>query len=250
MKKAMFLTLALLFIYTVQSHAQVEARSANFWGLSFSYGIDFSAGDLSDRFGQHFHAGMGFDIYKNKSSSLLRLEGAIFFGSNVKEDVLATYRNDSGAILGNDGRYADVFSRQRGSYLGLLYQKMVFSRHNNPHSGLALGAGVGMFQHKIRFQVDSDNLPQVEGDYAKGYDRNSVGPALKQNFSYTHIGLNKNLNYQLSLYVLEGFTQNTRTINFDTKEAEDGRRLDLDIGLEFRWIIPFKDRQPADEIYY
>ena len=240
--------LCVLFIQT--SHAQESERSADFWGLGFAYGVDFSAGDMADRYGQHSHASLSFDLFKNKFNGILRLEASLSFGSNVKEDVLSIYRAENGALLGNDGQYVDVFLRQRGSYLGVLAEKIILSKKDNKRAGLSLGLGLGLMQHNIRFQVDSSNAPQLEGDYAKGYDRNSIGPAIKQNISYLHLGKNKSLNYQISLFFTEAFTQNNRSINFDTMAAEEGRRLDIVIGLEARWIIPFKDQQKAEEIFY
>jgi len=219
-------------------------------GLGFSYGLDIAAGDLSDRFGQSFHAGLSVELFKTRWNGLFRLEGSINFGDNVKQDVLSTYRLDNGSILGNNGSYADVFLRQRGAYLGLMVNKIIISVPENPHAGFALGLGLGYMQHNIRFQVDSSNAPQFEGDYAKGYDRNSAGIASKQAISYLHIGKNKAVNYEISLFVTEGFTSNRRAFNFDTAQSDSDSRLDILIGLEVKWILPIKDQQPAGDIFY
>ncbi len=243
--------LASVFLFSTSVMGQkYEERNADFWGVSFAYGLDFSAGDLSDRFGQHFHASMGIDIFKLKWNAMLRIEGSIMFGSNVKEDVISVYRAQNGAILGNDGAYADIFLRQRGSYLGVMLDKILIPQKQNKYSGLSAGLGLGLYQHNIRFNVDTNNTPQFEGDYAKGYDRNAIGPALKQNIGYMHIGRNRNLNYQISVVLIEAFTSPNRSIDFDTGLKEEGSRFDMSVGLEFRWIIPLKDKQEAEEIFY
>lgn len=226
-----------------------EEREFDFTGFSFDYGINIPAGDISDRFGSFFHAGIALDLFKKKFNGLIRLEGNIFFGDQVDEDVLASQRGSNGQILGFDGRYADVFLRMRGAYAGLMVNKMIISSKDNKYSGFSAGLGLGWMQHKIRLQVDSNNAPQFSGDYQKGYDRNSVGPALKQNFSYLHIGKNKSVNYQISLYLIEAFTSNTR-FNFDTGMKDDSGQLDLVIGLDLRWILPIWDKQEPGEIYY
>lgn len=227
-----------------------EERTENFTGFGFHYGIDIPAGDLSDRFGQNFHAGVSLELFRAKLKGMMRLEASIFFGPNVKEDVISSLRSPNGAVLGNNGDYVDVFLRQRGAYLGILANKVLIPNKSNANAGFAAGFGLGYLQHKVRFQIDSENAPQLTGDYAKGYDRNSVGPALKQNFSYLHIGKNKSLNYEVSLYFIEAFTKNNRPINFDTGMKDDARRLDIFIGLDVRWIIPVKDSQVAGEIFY
>jgi len=246
-----FIFLALyIFIIVPANLVAQEERSENFLGLGFHYGIDIPAGDLADRFGQNFHAGLSLELFKKALNGLLRLEGSLYFGANVKEDVLEGLRGSNGAILGNNNAYVDVFLRQRGSYVGLLANKILISSKTNKHSGFSVGIGAGMMQHKVRLQVDSKNAPQISGDYAKGYDRNSVGPSLKQNFAFTHIGKNKNLNYELSLYFIEAFTKNTRPLNFDTKIKDDSSRTDIFIGLDLKWIIPVKDKQVGGEIFY
>lgn len=241
--------LVLSFINTAGAQ-ELPERSENFWGAGFSYGVDFPAGDLADRFGRSFHAGVSVDFFRKKMNAVISLEALIFFGSNVEEDVLAGQRTESGAILGNNGSYADVFLRQRGLFAGLLFNKNIVPLKENRHAGLSAGLGLGVLQHNIRLQVDSRNAPQLSGDYAKGYDRHTMGPALKQNLSYLHIGKNKTINYEIRLFVIEAFTKNTRIINFDTGLKDDASRLDIIIGMEFKWLIPLKDQQAAGEIFY
>ena len=102
-------------------------------------------------------------------------------GESVKENVISSLQLDNNAFLGNDGGYADVFLRMQGAYVGLYLNKIIISSKKNPNAGLNLGLGVGLLQHNIRINVESKNAPQFSNDYAKGYDRRTLGPALKQN---------------------------------------------------------------------
>lgn len=242
--------LSCILVMVLASLRGQEARTENFWGFGFNYGLDFPAADMADRFGSNFHAGVAVELFRTRWKGLLRFEAMLLFGENVNEDVISVYRLENNAILGNDGSYADVFLRQRGAYIGLMAKKILVPSRENPNAGLALGLGLGYLQHNIRFQVDSNNAPQFEGDYAKGYDRNTGGPALKQAISYLHIGRNRNVNYEISLVVSEAFTSNRRGYNFDTGMPDNASRLDMMIGLDLKWIIPVKDQQAAGEIYY
>ena len=134
--------------------------------------------------------------------------------------------------------------------MGLMINKTVIGNESNPLQGLTLGLGVGILQHSIRLIDDSNNTPQFEGDYAKGYDRSSRGPAFKQLISYQHIGTNKNLNYSLGLSITEAFTKSVRSYNFDTGLATEGSRLDILIGLEATWFLPIKTFDKVDEVFY
>ena len=233
------------------THAQdAEVREGDFFGVGISYGLIKPTGDLGQRFGTNFQASLSVDWFKDKLNGSFGLEGYILFGDGVKEDVLAPLRLENGAILGVDGRYADVFLRMRGNYLGAYFKKIVLPLKSNRRSGLALSAGLGMLQHKIRVQVDTNNAPNLVGNYQEGYDRHTVGPALKQGISYTHVGKSNGVNFAVNFEITEGFTKNKRALNFDTLEADDDGKLDIIMGLNFKWFIPLKDQRPPEEIFY
>ena len=227
-----------------------EAREGNFFGIGVSYGLVRPIGDLGNRFGTNFQASLSLDWFKEKLNGSFGIEGYILFGDSVKEDVLANLRLENGAILGIDGRYADVFLRMRGNYLGAYIRKNIIPLKSNRRAGLALSAGVGLLQHNIRVQVDTNNAPNLGGVYEEGYDRHTVGPALKQGISYTHVGKSSGVNFAVSFEITEGFTKNQRALNFDTLERDDDSNLDIIMGLNFKWFIPLKDQRPPEEIFY
>jgi hypothetical protein len=178
------------------------------------------------------------------------LEGGLLFGDNVREDVLAPLRLDNGRILGSNGSLADVFLRQRGVALGVYANKIILPIKKNPKAGFAIGLGFGMIQHNIRIQDDSNNATQFSGNYSKGYDRNTMGPYIKQAIKYLHIGKSKSVNYEIALTFNQAFTKNTRAVNFDTQLPDDTRRLDVLIGLSAKWYLPIFDLRESEEIYY
>lgn len=227
-----------------------EVRSADFIAFGANYGIDVPFGDMADRFGTSFHAGISIDLFKKKFNGIISLEGSIMFGDNVKEDVLSPLRLSNGAILGNNGAFVDVFLRQRGTYVGLVVDKIIKKRKANEHSGLFISGGIGVMQHNIRLNIDSNNAPQIDGNYQKGYDRNTLGLALKQKIGFINIGKVSSVNYQIALSITEGFTKSTRGLNFDTMMKDDKSRIDIIVGLDFKWMIPFSSQGKAEEEYF
>ena len=157
---------------------------------------------------------------------------------------------DSGRILGSNGNLADVFLRERGVAFGLYASKIIIPGRENPKAGIALALGFGVLQHNIRIQVDTNNAPQFAGDYGKGYDRNALGPYLKQSIKYLHIGKSRTVNYEIALNFNQGFTKNTRGVNFDTQLPDDSTRLDILVGLSAKWYLPIFDLRESDEVYY
>lgn len=252
MKKQISLLACLVFISFNITLAQEFEPINNFVGFGLQYGIDIPAGDLADRYGTSFHVTPSVEFYNSKLNGMYGLEASIQFGSNVNEDVLESIRSSSGAILGFNGGIADVFLRRRGLYIGAFANKTIFKTKRNPASGLNLGIGAGLFQHEVRLLDDTASATQLRSDYAKGYDRLTRGPALKQSINYLNIGLNRSVNYSIGLSIIEGFTESVRLINFDTQQSAKGSRLDILISLEAKWIIPLRKTGgiDADEIYY
>lgn len=238
-------------VFTTIGHAQKnEVRDQPFLAVGINYGYDFPGGDLAERYGSNFHAGLSLSKYSTSFKGFIGMEGNFQFGDKVKEDVLAPLRLESGAILGNNGAKADLFLRRRGAYIGVFANKTVISSKSNPNSGLNLGLGVGLMQHNIRILNDSNNASQLNNDYSKGYDRNTRGFAAKQTIGYQNIGINRSVNYSIALSITEGFTESVRAINFDTGLSAKGRRLDLLIGLEATWYLPIYENTNPDEIFY
>jgi hypothetical protein len=229
---------------------QDDYRQENFIAVGFSYGVDIPFGELADRFGSNFRAAVSVDFFDAKKKLLWGLEGGILFGDNVREDVVAPLRLSNGRIIGNNGQLADVFLRERGTFIGLYASKVLVPAKENPHAGLAFGLGVGLLQHNIRIQDELRNASQFTGDYDKGYDRNTLGPYIKQVLKYQNIGRKKTVNYELALTITEGFTKNTRSINFDTQLPDNDRRLDILVGLSAKWFIPIIDLRETNEIFY
>lgn len=242
--------LSLLLTFNSVLSAQNEIRESNFIGTSFHYGFNLPLADMGKRFGPFFNGGASLSIFNNKLKATMGIEAEVLFGENVDENVLAPLQLDNNGFLGDDGGYADVFLRMRGTYVGLYFNKLIKANKSNPNAGIAIGFGLGMLQHKIRINVESNNAPQFEGDYAKGYDRHTVGPALKQSLQYLNIARYNNFNYAVELEFMEGFTRNLRPINFDTKLNDDATRFDLNIKINFKWYLPIKDLRPSEEIFY
>ena len=112
--------------------------------------------------------------------------------------------------------------------------------------------GAGVWQHFVRIQNDSDNIGQLRGDYAKGYDRLARGPALRESLSYLHLNPSNSVKYSIALSFTQGFLNPVRGLNFDTQVAEQGRRLDLFISLDAKWYIPLAEgaSRTKEEVFY
>ena len=242
----------LLIISFSNSYGQDERLNlGNLLALNFQFGIGTTAGDLNDRFGTTLSLGAGMDYITEKNNLILGWKGDFHFGNNVKEDILGGLA-PLGFIFGNSLSPATELRRaQRGFYLGAHIGKIFPLSSKNKRSGIRLTVGGGLLQHRIRLQQDPLNfVPQIAGEYGRGYDRLTNGFALRQFLGYQLLGNDKLVNFTIGLEFIEGFTQNRRNFNFDEMSVDTDSRLDLIIGVKVGWTLPFYIGESTGEIYY
>ncbi len=217
--------------------------------LSFGYGMEFPVGDLADRFSTNLKFTLGAERI-TKNNWIYGIEFAFMFGDTVKEDPLAQLRLSNNELLGADNDYADVFQRERGAFLGVSFGKIIpFSEKSR--SGLRITGAIGILAHKIRIIDESRSLPQIEGDYLKGYDRLTRGLAIREFVGYQHISEDKRINFYIGLEFTQGFTKHVRSINFDTGLAPDpSTRFDGLVSLKAAWVLPFFDDYVDEQVFY
>ena len=214
------------------------ANSGNALLIHFNYGIQMPGGDLADRFGRNALVGGGFS-YLTNTNWQFGLESGILFGSNVGEDPLRNLRTPEGFIFGNNKTQANVRLRQRGLTIFGSIGKIVSLSELNPRSGLKMAFGAGLLQHKIRIQEDPASfVPQIAGEYKKGYDHLSNGLMLYQFVGYQLMARTGRTNFFIGIELMEAFTQNRRSIDFDTFATDAEKRTDLLFGIKAGWIIP------------
>ena len=235
----------------ISLNAQETDESPGFLAFGATYGIDLPMGDLSDRFGLNFHAGMSLSVWNPKLNGFWGIEGDFHFGDRVNEDVLSSVKTNLGTILGSNGEVSEVFLRRRGSYLGVFVNKVILPLRSDPISGLQAGFGLGILQHHIHILDETSNAGHFRNDYLKGYDRNTRGFALKQTLKFQKVSKpDANMNYSIGFVVTEGFTKSVRSVNFDTGMVNEGNRLDILFALEATWFLPIRRFRDADEIFY
>ncbi|MEZ4911881.1 MAG: hypothetical protein R2774_13590 [Saprospiraceae bacterium] len=220
----------------------------NVYGFSVGFGTQIPGGDMADRYGSTLGFSWSLD-YMSSSNWCFSPEFLYFFGENIKEDVLAPYRSSNGTIPGDDAQIADIFSRERGLWLGLMAGKHFPFTHKS-RSGLKCMIGGGIFQHKIDFNDLRNSVGQVRAGRYVGYDRLTRGFSLKETVSFKYMSGSKKLNLEFALDAVQGFTSEVRAINFDTGLPTNKGRLDLLVGARIIWNISFFYSKNTQTIYY
>jgi len=213
-----------------------------------SYAIQLPGGDLADRFGINSSLGLAGD-FKTKKNFSFGLSGSFIFGNKVKEDVLASLKNSYGDIIDNSGNIADVLVLERGFTVNANAGWIWPLVGPNPNSGILFKIGGGFLQHKVRIEANKNYVPQIQGEYVKGYDRLTNGLLLTQFIGYQYLSNKRLINFYAGIELMQGFTKNRRDYNFDLMGPDNTNRLDFLYGIRAGWILPIY-RRPPKEIYY
>jgi hypothetical protein len=67
---------------------------------------------------------------------------------------------------------------------------------------------------------------------------------------YMHLGNTRLANFFAGVELEQAWTQNRRSMNFDTMRSDNLKRFDTLGGIKIGWILPFNKRQPLDFYYY
>jgi hypothetical protein len=211
--------------------------------------FDLPAADMAKRFGPSFRIGPSL-FYKTESNWMFGAKGDFIFGNKIREDsLLFNVADEYGAFINSGGERIGVQLLERGYAVGLQAGKMFPLKKSKPDAGLFLLTGAGFIQHKISIFDKDKTIPQVRGEYRKGYDRLTNGWYLEQFVGYQMFDRRGLLNFHIGLNVMAGFTQGRRDYQFDIMRPDKDARLDLLFGVRGGWYIPIF-RTPSEEIFF
>lgn len=213
-------------------------------------GVFVPQGLLAQRFGPS--ASVGLDIsYKTTKGWMFTLSGSHLFGGEVLErNILSNISTEGGDVITQTGIFEDYRLKQFGWLLYARIGKLLPVIGPNPNSGLLVELGTGLMQHKIWIETPQNNSPQLTTEYKRGYDRLSNGLSLNPFVGYQHLSDNKLINFYVGLDAHIGFTQNRRTINYDTGLRDGRQRTDFMIGIKAGWILPLYKRAEKAMLFY
>ncbi len=251
-KLKLYLTLLpLFFAGVVNAQTSVKDSAINMFQINLSYGFQFPAGDMDDRFGNNHVVGGEF-AFKTVNNWFFGADYNFLFGENItdKDSLFNNIRTSDGNVIDGNGNFAGYAIFERGLHLGFRAGKIFPVFSPNPNSGILFTAGAGYLQHKIRIEINENTAPQLDGDYKRGYDRLSGGFNYQLFLGYMLFSNNRLLNFYGGFEFNQAFTRPYRDYYFDTKGPDPVQnRNDILYGFRVGWMIPFYKRLP-DKYYY
>lgn len=247
------LIIGLLLFALAPIQAQSTGEPANAVLIVPSFAIQFPGGDMKDRFGWNSSVG-GKIGYKFGRNWFIGPEMNFIFGTKVKEDgILDSITTENGLLVNINGNPLGFGLFERGFSARMEFGKVFALNSAHPNSGILFSLGVGVLQHKIFINIAERDVPQLSDDFKAGYDRRSRGFTMSQFLGYQFLRQEKLVSFYAGIELIQGFTQNTRAIDFDLGVKDEQKRKDFLVGLKIGWIIPVfgEDRvEKGTEFYY
>lgn len=244
-----FLILIIVLITNQMCFGQDTTKSGkNAILFHIHYGFHVPGADLAKRFGTNFSLGSNLE-YKLKNDYFIGVSYSYLFGKKVKEVVGANLLNGKSEIVGADNNLAGLTITERG-FTGSLYIGKIFQPWYGMKGGIKVSLGGGIMQHKIRIIDDYTVVPQIFDEYLKGYDRLTNGLMTQQYVGYQYLSDNRRINFSIGLVLQQGFTKSSREFNYDTRQTDTAKRIDLLNGIQVSWILPFYFNDYSEEVIY
>jgi hypothetical protein len=247
LKKSFLFCLSILFYQNCFSqNIKDSCVSIPITGLHLSGQLALQ--DLANRYGNTGNVGIPL-LYKTSKNWLIGIEGNYFFGKKIKEEnYLSNLKNIEGTITANDGAPGRLRLNERGLNFYITVGKILPFLNANKNCGPVFWLGAGYMQHKVNIYDIGKNIPQLNNDLKKGYDRLSGGIALTGFLGYLYLSENKLANFYAGFECNYGFTKGLRAYQFDTMVKDNFNRNDAQLGFRIGWILPLYKR--LKEFYY
>lgn len=254
MTKRLFLSFLLLFLLCFLNGQNTLTKNSVKNDPGFiniiSYGLDLPAGNMRDLYGYNFRFGIAPTYYFANSNFSIGFSADYIFGYKVKINPVSNLQTYDEQILNSGPGISSFNMTERGIVAGAFVSKVFPFKSHNLRTGIRIDFGPYFFSHWIHYKDDLGTIPQLEGEYRKGYDRLTGGFALKEFIGYQHLSQKSNVSFNAGFEFFQGFTKSFRLHNFSNASTDNEKKIDLLFGIKIGWILPIYIEKNPEEIYY
>lgn len=231
----------------------VDSSTTMVW-TEVNMSCQFPVGALHDLFKVNGSVGTGVTV-KTVSNWTFGIRGNYCFGGKMRNnEILDLLKDHNGYIYNSDGsnNKTDVENEMEGRYwyVGAGFGK-IFALDRWKNSGIWLWADFGFAQHKVYLgsQV-SDNVPLLQDNYRKAFDRRSSGFTMSQSIGYLFIRRVRVASFYVGLEFREMWTKPDRNyiLGVGPTEGTPYRFSGL-FGIKAAWLIPLYEKKKVSTFY-
>jgi len=250
MRKFIWLFALLIPATSLKAQVNIKDSAINAPMFYFTYGYQFTSGDIAKRFGSNSSVGGGFQV-KIKKNWLFGAEYNYLFGGRIKDEasILSRISTSDGFVISDAGEYAEITYSQTGCNISLKVGKIIPVLNPNPNSGILITLQPGYLKHRIKINNPNNTAPQLRGDYKKGYDEMADGFSATEFLGYYYMGNKRLYSFYAGFEFTQAFTKFRRAYNFNTMSTDTGQKHDYFYTFRVGWLIPLYRRAPAGYYY-
>ena len=243
----------ILLVYIVLPHlvfSQAEVKTSQAFLFTPHIAFHNVGGDMKDRFNNFNSLGMNID-YKFKNNFTIGVDYDWFFGRAVKDNgIFSNISGESGLIIDQNGDFSVINLLIKGNYATVNLGYLINLPRVQSNSGILIQLGGGFMQHKIDIFSSQITIPQLNGDYEKGYDQLAYGFATKQFIGYQYLVNHNRYHFRAGIEFNQGYTEGRRTWNFNSNDSGLDKRFDTTTALKFGVIVPIYTKKAEDEEFF
>ncbi len=236
----------LFYIISFNGIAQVKKQTA----FTFNYNYQIPSGEMASTFNNNSSIGSTYFIETNKNLVFGAECNYLFAPTIIDPNIFENINTSDGAIIGADGYYTNVNVMQRGLEFYLFTGYAFHLIHDNL-SGFYLNQGIGYLQHQIFIDTKNQNIPQLNEEMKKGYDRLTNGLSTKLSIDYKYYHKRGRFQFGAGVNYTVAYTKNQRLYNYaENKYYSQKRNLDRLLGFRIEIIFPIKRKNEEKFHYY
>lgn len=227
------------FLFPISLFGQDKYMFSNkIFNLQFLYNYSIPSQDLAKSYGNYSNIGFG-GMFKTKKNWVVSGEINYIFSKNVKEYDLFNDMITSGGYLGTTGGSPGNYLVNLRGISGFVRAGRLFGLNKrNMNSGILIKGGIGYIQHHLNIFTHDGNIPQIDLDYVKGYDRYTSGFAINEFIGYSYQSPNRYINVYFGLDFMQARTFNRRQYNYDQMAYDLSPKKDFATSFRVGWMIP------------
>lgn len=250
-KSIVFLSLSLCLGGNTFLKAQTDVESGRAWIVGTGFSFNSTSGPWSDRFDNNYSVGLSLGR-KTAENWIFQVEGNFLFGGEVpnREAALGNVFTENSQVLNLNGSYAQVNINQRGTYFGVGVEKILPFLDLNQNSGFSVSAQGGLIWHWLNIDNVGADVPQINQEWEKGYDRMQRGTYLSESIGWRYHSTNRRINFKLSLVATQLYTRDLRTYHYPTGLLNQEPEWNQLYSLKLQWFLPIYLGGRKEQYYY
>ena len=234
----------------VKASGQSEMVTNQGFLFSPHYAYHIPGSDLKSRFTNFSAIGLGVD-YKFKNNFMIGLDYDWMFSNKINEvGTFSEITSTSEQIIDKNGDFSVIQLNMKGHLSTVNFSYLLNLVKDEPNSGLVVTLGSGLMLHRIDIISSQVTIPQLNGEYEKGYDKLTYGLATKQFVGYQYSVQKNKYRFRVGVEFNQGFTQGRRTWDFNANASGLDKRFDTTTAFKFGIIVPVYTKDADDEEFF